>query len=573
MPEAFKDLAILYTKLEKETSYLKIRDTLAEFFKKIPKTDVKTAAYLTLGTVGQSYQKTDLGIAEKMAMRAVSEATGASQEKIKRLLKQKGDLGDAAATLSKKTKSKLKTEEVHKTLLLIRDTSGEGSQDRKIRLLSELLKKATPDEARYIIRISLAKLRLGVADKTILDAFAIAFTGDIKNKQVIEESYNVCTDIGRLGQALAKKGIKATEEFEVEPGRPVQSMLAQRVKTVPEILEKMPGEISAEEKYDGERMQIHKDGNKITAFSRRLEDITTQYPEIIEAVRTNIQAKTAVLDGEVVAYKDGKVLSFQHLMQRRRKHNIEEYRKKVPTAIFLFDILYLNGKSLLKKTYPERKDTLKKVIKESQRIRLARCVTSARIDVIQSFFDKSIKAGLEGIIAKSTTAESIYQPGKRGWSWIKWKKEYAKGMMETFDLVIVGSYGGKGTRTGLFGALLCASYNKKKATYETFTKVGSGFSEKDMQEIKKRLNTLKISEKPASISVEKTMRPDTYYQPKIVIEVLGAEITKSPNHTTGKDTLKTGLALRFPRYIRIREDKGPTDATTTKEIKQLFQKK
>ncbi|MBI4739312.1 ATP-dependent DNA ligase [Candidatus Woesearchaeota archaeon] len=572
MPTAFKNLAALYAELEKETSYLKIRDILVRFFKQIPRGDVKTAAYLSLGTVGPHYEKTELGIAEKMAMRAVCAASEELPQKVKRLLLQKGDLGDVAESLSSHGKNKLTIQKVHQTLLAVRDAAGERSQEKKIQLIAKLLKQASPTEAKYLVRIALGKLRLGVADKSLLDAFALAFTGSIANRQRIEDSYNVCTDIGWLGESLAKRGIKATEQFDISVGRPVQSMLAQRVNAVAEIFEKIPGEISAEEKYDGERMQIHKNGDRIIAFSRRLENIGAQYPEIIEAARKGITAKTAVLDGEVVAVKNGKIMPFQLLMQRRRKYDVEAYRAKIPTKIFLFDVLYLNGRSLLKKSYPERKKLLASIMRESERLKLAGGVTSARINVIQAFFERSVKRGLEGIIAKSTGPDSFYRPGKRGWAWIKWKKEYAQGMRETFDLVVIGSYAGKGIRKGFFGALLCAAYNKQNGQFETFTKVGSGFTEKDFAQLKKELRPFEIKTKQKLLRVEKPMIPDTYYEPRLVIEVLGAEITKSPNHTAAKDILKTGLALRFPRFIRIRKDKGPTDATTIKQIIALYKR-
>ncbi|MBI5398730.1 ATP-dependent DNA ligase [Candidatus Woesearchaeota archaeon] len=573
MPTLFKDLASFYDELEAVSSHLKLREILVRFFKRLSASEVKITAYLTLGTIGPHYEKTELGIAEKMAIRAVCSACDVSKEKATKLLKQQGDLGGVAESLGGRGKNQLTIQQVYHTFLAVRDASGGGSQDKKIQLLTGILKSASPAEAKYIIRIALGKLRLGVADKSLLDAFAIAFTGSIDNKEMIEDSYNVCTDIGGLGEALAKKGIKATRQFDIALGRPVQSMLAQRVNEVPEILEKIPGEIAAEEKYDGERMQIHKDGARLIAFSRRLENISAQYPEIIEAARKSIKAKTTVLDGEVVAVKNGKIMPFQLLMQRRRKYNIEEYRVKIPTVIFLFDILYLNGESLLKRSYPERKKLLASTIRDSERVKLAGGVTSARIDVIQAFFEKSVKRGLEGIIAKSTGPESLYKPGKRGWAWIKWKKEYAQGMRETFDLAVVGSYAGKGSRKGRFGALLCAAYNKQNAQFETFTKVGSGFTEKDFVQLKKALHPLEARTKPKLVRIEKTMLPDTYYEPGLVIEVLGAEITDSPNHAAAKDVLKTGLALRFPRFIRIRKDKGPTDATTVKEIIALHKKK
>ena len=321
-------------------------------------------------------------------------------------------------------------------------------------------------------------------------------------------------------------------------------------------------EYAAEEKYDGERIQIHKDGRRVAAFSRRLSNITSQYPAIMEAARTHIKAKAAILDGEVVAYKGGKILPFQRLMQRRRKYEVEKYQSEIPAAVFLFDILYLNGKSLLKLPYPERRKLLEKTVTPCREVHLAGRFVSPGFSKIHPFFKRCVKRGLEGVIVKSTAQDSVYEPGKRSWLWIKWKPEYAEGMRDTFDLAVVGSYAGKGSRSGHFGALLCALYNRKKKRFETFTKVGAGYKDADFQELEKRLKKYRVSKKPANVEITSAMEPDAYYRPGLVLEVLGSEITKSPSHSSG-------LALRFPRFLRVREDKSPADATTLGEAEGM----
>ncbi|MBD3355257.1 ATP-dependent DNA ligase [Candidatus Woesearchaeota archaeon] len=567
---SFSELASLLEELEGISSNISLRDKLAEFFKGKKGKIIKYSSYFILGRVGPKYEDINLGFGNKTMIKIIAGAFDEKEDKVKKIFDKKGDLGDTAEKLNKRKRSSLMLEDVYKKLHKIKDISGRGSQEKRAEEFSELMKKAKGKEAKYIVRIALEKMRLGVGEMTVLEAFAKAFTDDIENKKKIEKSFNVCTDIGELGESLSKHGLKGAKRFSITIGRPVEAMLAQRVKKVSDILEKIKGDkIAAEEKYDGERVQIHKDGNDIKLFSRRLEDITHQFPDLVEYVKDYVKSKKVVLDGEIIAYKKGKILSFQKLMQRRRKYDVKEYRKKIPVVVFLFDILYLNGKSLLKKPYPERRKKLENAVdKKSKKIRLAKRKVSKKFDVIKKFFKKSIDKGLEGIIVKSTAKDSVYQPGNRGWLWIKWKKEYSEGMKEAIDAVVVGSFHGKGKRKGGFGALLCAVFNKDKDRFETFTKVGTGFTDNDFKVIGKKLKKIETGNRPKRLKVKKNMKPDIYYKPKLVIEIIGAEITRSPSHTAAEKNGK-GLALRFPRFQRVREDKAPDDATTIKEIKQL----
>lgn len=471
----------------------------------------------------------------------------------------------------------LAIDEVFGRLKEIKEASGKGSQEEKTRLLSSILQRANPEEGKYIVRIVLGKLRLGFGDQFLLEAFSIAFTGDKKYTVKIKESYSVCTDIGELAESLAEHGPRALGHFSIKLGRPVRSMLAQRVETFEELEERIPGKKAAEEKYDGERVQIHKNGEEVKAFSRRLEDITAQYPDILEAVRKGILAEKIVLDGEIIAYVEGRkaedsteeFYSFQRLMKRRRKYEVQKYTKICPVAVFFFDILCLEGNSLLKKSYPERRTLLEDNVKESGILRLARRIVTDNLEEIEDFFNEALEKRLEGIIIKSMGRNSVYEAGKRSWLWLKWKKEYAGGMRETFDLVIVGKYYGRGKRKGSFGALLCAILNDEGQRFETFTKVGTGFTEADAKEIDSLLSGHTIAEAPKNVFIKSRMFPDIFVEPALVIEVLGSEITESPGHTAGQGEGDTGLALRFPRFLRIRYDKGSYDITTVKEVRNL----
>ncbi len=482
-----------------------------------------------------------------------------------------------AFELNERERNSLTIGEVFGRLREIKEASGKGSQEEKTGLLSDILQRASPEEGKYIIRIVLGRLRLGVGDQFLLEAFSIAFTGDKKYTGKIKESYSVCTDIGELAESLAEYGSGASGHFSIKLGRPVRSMLAQRVETFEELEERISGKKAAEEKYDGERVQIHKDGNEIKAFSRRLENITAQYPDLVEAARKSVLADKIVLDGEIVAYIEDRkgndsteeFYPFQKLMQRRRKYEVGKYTEICPVAIFFFDVLYLEGRSLLKEPYPKRRTLLEEHVKESGIIRLARRIVTDNLEEIEDFFNETLEKKLEGIVIKAMGSNSVYEAGKRSWFWLKWKEEYAEGMRETFDLVIVGKYYGRGKRKGSFGALLCAVLNEDKQRFETFTKVGTGFTDADAKEIDSLLSEHIIADAPKDVFIKSRMLPDTFVEPTVVIEALGMEITESPGHTAGEGEGEKGLALRFPRFLRIRYDKGPSDVTTVKDIRNL----
>src|SRR3989344_4408201 len=349
----FQKLADLYQELEQTASGNKMREILAEFFKKVPAEDIAVISYLTLGQIASEYEGVVLGLAEKSALKAISKASGIEEAKVNKVLQETGDAGlTAERLLQKKTQTlvplgKLTVKELFEKLHKITKTSGTGSQEERINILVNLLQKVSPNGAKYIIRIALGTLRMGAGDMTVLDALAIAYTDDKKNKELLEKAYNICPDVGIIAETLAKKGLKGIEKIDVHVGRPIKMMLAQRVEALDEVHEKIPGKLGVEAKYDGERIQAHKTKEgKITLFSRRMDTITEQYPDVVQYLQEQISAKEFVVEGEVIAIdKDGKPLHFQVLMQRKRKTEIEEYVKKVPVQLKLFDLLYCNGKS------------------------------------------------------------------------------------------------------------------------------------------------------------------------------------------------------------------------------------
>ncbi|MBS3148731.1 ATP-dependent DNA ligase [Candidatus Woesearchaeota archaeon] len=551
----FAQFAAICEKLERTSSYIEMKKTLAQFFKNADKKDVKRAAYLLLGTIEPSYSDINLGIAENMALRSLENAFDVKN--IKAASRKTGDIGETAEQYAH-SKPSLTIPEVFDTLHKIAAASGQGSQDKKVNLLSSLFKKCSAIEARYLARLCLGQLRLGVGDKTILEALADAFA-DKSAKKDLEHAFTIRPDIGTIAQTLADKGINAVRRIGVQVGTPIQMMLCQRIENLEELKQRTGFPVAVETKYDGERIQAHKKGKIITLFSRRLENITKQFPEITEALLK--LTGDFIVEGEAVAVDaNGGILPFQTMMQRRRKHNVEEYSKKIPVALKLFDCLYFNSKTLMSKSYPERYTALAKLLKKGKTLQLADRTLCSNSSCADEFFQNIVVGGGEGIVIKSLKADSSYQAGVRGWHWIKWKPEYVKGMRDTFDLVVVGAYFGRGRRAGKYGALLCAAYDDKNDKFETFCKLGTGFKDTDLAHFFKLLK--RTDTKPALVNCSTAMEPDVWVVPEIVVEVAGAEITKSPTHTTG-------YALRFPRFLRIREKK-PEQATSVKEIKKMI---
>ncbi len=569
----FDRLVEVYEQLEQTASGNTMREILSEFLKTVPPDDLGMVCYLTLGKIASDYDDVVLGLADKSVLKAIAVAGGVEGDKVKKIFQELGDAGlTAEKVLQKKPQTlvplgKLTVHEVFEKLQTIAQSSGTGSQETKTNILAHMLQKASPKGAKYITRITLGTLRMGVGDMTVLDALAIAFTGEKKNKEQLEHAYNICPDLRIIAETIAQQGLKGMAKIDIHVGRPIKMMLAQRIEELEELPKKMPGEVVVEGKYDGERIQAHKDKKgKIHLFSRNLENITPQFPDLVEALEKQIDAKEWVLEGEVIAINEkGGPLPFQTLMQRRRKYDVAEFVKKIPLQLKLFDVLYANGHSFLHESHEKRLEKLESLVKKNKQVLIADYIVTEDIEEINIFFHDMLQRGYEGIMIKSQSGE--YQAGTRGWNWIKWKKEYVKELSDTFDVVIVGAYHGKGKRSGKYGALLCAAYNEKEDTFETLCKLGTGLTDELLEELPKKLAKYKLDKKPARVQCKKEMEPEVWFEPKIVVEVFGAELTKSPFHTCA-----SGLALRFPRFLRYREDKKAEQATTSKEVERMARK-
>jgi DNA ligase-1 len=410
---------------------------------------------------------------------------------------------------------------------------------------------------------------------TILDGLETALLVYKKTRPDLEHAFNLCSDIGYVAKTVAISGLKGIHRIRIAINRPIRPMLAQRVDKMSEIREKITSDmIAVEEKYDGERIQTHIDGNKVKLFSRRLSDVTDQFPEIVNHVLSAFNEESTVLDGEVVAfdYQEKRYRPFQQLMQRRRKYQVSEYTEKIPVKYQIFDLLFLNGHSFLRRNYPERRKQLEKTITETKFVGLAGRKISSDLDEIDDFFQSCIDRGLEGIICKSCTSDSYYRAGAREWSWIKWKPEYASDLTDTLDLVVVGAYSGKGKRAGTYGAILCAVYNHEEDVFQTLCKLGTGFTDQQLAELPNKLEDAQSDSRPARVQVSDQIEPDYWFVPKYVLEVKGSEISESPIHTANWNSeKKRGLSLRFPRFQRWRPEKSQDQATTVEEIIQMSQ--
>jgi DNA ligase-1 len=577
----FSKLAEFYEKLEGVSSRLKMMEILSEVFKHAGTDEVSCAIYITQGILLPPFEGLEFGVAEKIMEEAIALATGYTKEEIAAEFRKSGDLGLAAQKIIGSTRLKpiannsYTVKQVYEMMLAIARTGGSGSKERKIGLLARLVSSSSPIEARYMVRYPLGALRMGVGDSTILEALSIAYTSSRKAKPGLERAYNLCCDLGAVGETLAREGMEGIERFRVSLFKPIRPALAERLSTPEQIMERMGGRAAAEHKYDGFRIQVHKKGDRIALYSRRLENITEMFPDITGAVLDEVGAESVIFEGEALAFNASteEFLPFQETIQRKRKHGIAEKAEELPLHLFAFDVLYLDGKDSLGEPYLERRKKLERIFKKKRFAEPSHMELVDSPEKLEKFFEASVTSGLEGIIAKDLNAP--YVAGARKFSWVKYKRSMQGKLSDTLDLVIVGYFMGRGQRAEFgFGGLLCAVYNKSKDVFETISRIGTGFKEAQMTELESKLSKIKLEKKPAR--VESEIEPTFWTQPKYVVTINADEITRSPIHTCGRSERgsgNVGYALRFPRLVgeeTIRSDKSPEDATTTKEVIEMF---
>ena len=573
----FLIIAEIFERMENTTKRIELTNILVELFKKIPKKIIPNAVYLLQGIIRPNFEGVELGIAEKLAIHAISKSSGLPIKKIENDYKNEGDLGITASNILKLktqttfTTEKITLERVYETLFKIAKLEGKGSQDLKLKYISSLLNDATPVEAKFLVKILLGTLRLGIAENTVMDALAIAFTGKKENREQIENAYNVSSDLGKVSLIIATYGMDEIKKFQISLFSPIRPMLADRVKSEKEAVEKMPDVFAAEYKLDGERVQIHKHANKIILFSRRLENITKYYPDIVENIGKSLNVNEGIFEAEIVPINEntGEFLPFQELMHRRRKYKLEQAVSQYPITVNFFDVLYFDKKNCLDSPYSERRKILEQSVDENKLAKLVPVLFAKNENDVQDFLENSINAGCEGLMLKTLTAP--YRAGTRGSNWLKLKREYRNELGDSLDLVVIGAYFGRGRRTGLYGTLLLGTYNPEEDNFPSICKVGTGFTDESLDQLFQILSN-KVTLKKNSRIVSK-MEADVWFEPELVLEIVASEITLSPIHKTGLGLIRkdTGFALRFPKFTgKIRYEKAIEDASTDEEVLTLY---
>lgn len=576
-----RELVATYDRLAATTKRLELRKELVALLKGLTERELPEVLYLSQGLLRPEYEGVELGVADSLALRAVALAAGVEEPLVKTKLRSSGDLGTTAGELLEERRrldspEPLEVDELHRALLEVARASGEGSQEAKVRSLVALLERAEPGEAKYVVRFVLGKLRLGVREMTILDALTEAFADGSKAARArVEAAFNVSSDLGVVAQALARSGLDGLDAIRLKVGRPIRPMLAERSPDLADLLRRMEGRAALEYKYDGLRVQAHVPAEgPVELFSRRLERISEQFPELLEELPKGLRRRPAIIEGECVAIDpvSEELQPFQEISRRRgRKYDLERLREEVPVCLFVFDLLLEGEEDLTPLDFPERRRRLERIVLGGERVRLATQAVAESPEAAQAFFDQAIADGCEGVMGKSLSAGSTYRAGARGFWWIKYKREYTQGLADSIDAVVVGAFYGRGKRAGRYGAFLMAVYDPDHDRYESFCKVGTGFDDAALASLPETLKPLERESPPSG--VETGLVPDRWVEPKLVLELRGAELSLSPIHRAAMGAIRpgAGLALRFPRFTgRYRDDKGPQEATTARELLGLY---
>ncbi len=560
----YTTLAEAFEKLEHTPSYLKKNSVIVDLLKSTPAEEMERVVLLLLGKPWPAYVSKETGVGLQQLKKAIVQASGYSPPDVDKLMKQVGDLGEVAKQLSAKKKQvtlfteQLTVKKVFENIKQLPEITGEGSVDRKIASISELLTSSTPLEAKFVVRTVIGDLRIGVAEGRLRDAIASAFN---VRPEVVEHAYMLTTDYSIVAKAVATGGEKGLEKLGVAVGHPVNPMLAQRAETIDEVLKRMKGKAAFEIKLDGIRVQVHKDGDKVSLFTRRMEDYTNMFPDLVDPLRQALKPKRAIVDGELVAIdkRTGKPMPFQEVLKRRRKYEIKQTIEQIPVELHLFDVLVSNGSVMLDESYVERRKMLEKIVKPVKgKVMVVKQQVLSKSDEIKKFMNWAIEIGHEGLLAKDL--EASYRAGRREFVWLKLKP-----MLETLDLVVVGGLYGRGKRAGFFGSYVLAARDEKSGKFKTVTKCGSGYTDEDLKELTNLFKKIQLKKPHEDVDIE--IDCDAYFEPKIVFEMVYEEIQKSPElkHTST-------FGLRFPRYIRIREDRRAEEANTIKDVADMYER-
>jgi len=577
----YLQLASAYSELEKTSKRLKKTFIVSELLKITSEKDLEYIMLLLQGRLYVAQDEQELGVASKLVLKAIAVSTGHTTSSIETLWKKKGDLGLVAESLSSSKKQNVLFSEeltvvnVFRDLQKMAELSGTGSTDQKIKMISKLLSMATPLEAKYIVRTALQDLRVGIAEGTLRDAIAWAYfkeadpgydltTDSITpaNREVysamidaVQQALNKTNDFLVVAKA-ARHGLKELEKIELTVGNPVKVMLAQKVNTVQEAFDVVGRPAALEYKYDGFRMQVNKNNNEVVIYTRRLENVTDQFPEVKEFILKNVNAKSCILDCEAAGFdfKTGKYTPFQQISQRiKRKYDIQKLSETLPVELNVFDILYYNGENMLSKPFIERRKILEKIITPvEKKIVLAEQIITDDDETAQKFFDESISKGNEGLMFKNL--QGIYKPGSRVGYMIK-----LKSAMDEIDVVIIGAEWGEGKRSGWLTSFTVAC-RTDDGDFLEMGKFGTGLKEKREEGVS--FDELTELLKPL---IKKETGREVTLKPKIVVSLRHEEIQKSPSYSSG-------FALRFPRFVALREDRSTDDIVSLEEVEDMYYK-
>jgi len=584
----FSELAQYFDRIQKNSSRLIITEILAELFNKLSSSEIEKVVYLLQGKVAPSYQGLEFGMAERTIIKAVISALNIEKSYFEKEFKKIGDLGKTVEKFKYQYASfeetDLEIKKVFDSFYKIATLSGTGSQETKMNILSTLIRQLDSISARFLVRIPTGDIRMGFSDMTILDSYSWMIKGDKSLRPMFQKAYHVRPELGFIGRLIKEKGFKELDKIEPVIFTPIIMMRAERMSSAKEILEQL-GECLVEPKFDGFRLQIHlrsdpkgSDLVKVKLFSRNLDDVTYMYPDIVKGVMKEIRVDNAIFEGEAIGYnpKTKEFLPFQETATRKRKYGIEEKAKNIPLKLFIFELLYLNGENLINNQFSERRKLLESIINPNNSTEKNTVLLAAQEKVnketrLEKLFDQAVEKKLEGIIAKKING--VYKPGAREWNWIKYKKSYSSKINDTVDCLVMGYDFGKGKRTNFgIGAFLVGIYDEKKEVFVSIAKIGTGLTDDEWRSLEVKSQKFRLRQgsggqakiKPNNYLVNKAMECDVWVEPKIVVEIRADEISKSPVHTAG-------LALRFPRLERFRDDKKPDQSTTLKEVEKMFQ--
>ena len=572
----FSLVAQYFDKIEQVQKRLEMTSLLAELLQQANAQESALISYLSLGLLHPPYIGTQFNIARKLMQHIIAQFLSVDASEIKDAVMNLGDEGTFIAQQSWSQEGELTLQQVYDALSQLEKVSGIGSQEKKADLLQQLLRSMTPQQAKYVVRIVLGRLRLGFSDMTILDALSWMQTGDKSLRKDLERAYNVCADIGLIARRLKDGDMQAINDTHISVGIPIRPAAAERMNTAQNIIDKL-GPCIAQPKLDGFRLQIHidnRDGkHEVHFFSRNLQDMSHMFPDV-KKLCGDLQVSTLVCEGEAICYdaNTGNYLPFQETIKRKRKHNVEQAAQDLPLKVVLFDVLYLDEQELLTATHKQRRQALLELMRDQsdEHIHVIEERKVSTAQELSDYFVANIAAGLEGLVVKREDAQ--YQPGKRNFNWIKLKRQEEGHLDDTIDCVILGYYAGRGKRAKFgIGALLVGLYNSAHDRFETVAKIGTGLKDNEWIAIKKVCDNFKVIEQPHNVICAKELRPDVWVTPEIVTIIRADEITMSPMHSAGKTNEQLGYALRFPRFMGSRDDKSATDATTVDEIKVMYQ--